>query len=349
MKNLTIAIHDDFVVQPNGTKQSFSKIWQVRAKDKGMHVITVDHTTSNFIEKVGQADAFMWRFGYSISQQAIAKRIIHSISHGLNIPVYPSVDTCWHFEDKISQLYLLQTVGIPMAETKIYWSRSTLNEHIKDLNLPLIVKLSSGIRSENVCKLNSIEEVETFSDRIFGFGLDSLSKPKNPLIRMLGRFAVPMKLLFDRVKVADIQSGYVYLQEFLPNNTFDTRISVVGNKAFAYRRHNRPNDFRASGGGNFDFDQDKIDKRFIALAFKIAKSLNLQTLAIDGLYRDGEPVIAEISYTFAAWAVNLLPGYWIETDTESFHFIENSNLCIEEIIFDTFIEDFLSKRESEKL
>ena len=42
---------------------------------------------------------------------------------------------------------------------------------------------------------------------------------------------------------------YVYFQKFLPNNKYDIRIVVIGDRAFGFIRYNRENDFRASGSG----------------------------------------------------------------------------------------------------
>lgn len=344
MQNLTIAIHHDAVIQPDGMKQSFSEVWIKRAKERGIAVIPVDHRSPDFFKNVSQADAFMWRFGYSIAQQTIAKRVIRSISHGLNLQVYPSHDMYWHFEDKIAQLYLLQSVGIPIADTRVFWSKQALHEHLTQLSFPLVCKLASGIRAENVCKLNNLKELIEMSDKMFSFGLDTLLVPKNFLIKRLGKFAVPFKLLLGRTQLSDIQSGYLYLQEYLPDNAYDTRVNLVGNIAVACRRFNRENDFRASGSGMLEYDQTKIDQRFIALAFKIAKALNLKSLALDGLYKNGEPVIAEISYTFPAWGVNVMPGYWTETADQGLQYTETSGLCVEEMIFDNFVDELASTR-----
>jgi len=39
------------------------------------------------------------------------------------------------------------------------------------------------------------------------------------------------------------EKGYVYFQEFIPNNHFDIRVIVIGDKAFAIKRMVRENDF----------------------------------------------------------------------------------------------------------
>ena len=36
-----------------------------------------------------------------------------------------------------------------------------------------------------------------------------------------------------------IDKNYIYFQEFIPGNEFDTRVTVIGDRAFAFRRMNR--------------------------------------------------------------------------------------------------------------
>ena len=106
------------------------------------------------------------------------------------------------------------------------------------------------------------------------------------------------------------EKGSVYFQEFLPGNEFDTRITVIGDRAFGYRRFNRPGDFRASGSGNFSADPSLIDRRPVQIAFDVSRRGGFQCMAYDFLLRNNEPVISEISYTFVAWVVHGCPGCW---------------------------------------
>jgi hypothetical protein len=73
----------------------------------------------------------------------------------------------------------------------------------------------------------------------------------------------------------------------------------VGNRAFAFRRFNRPDDLRASGSGCFDCDPMKIDENFVRLAMT-ARKLRSQSCAIDGLYRGREHLIGEVSYSYVS-------------------------------------------------
>ena len=44
------------------------------------------------------------------------------------------------------------------------------------------------------------------------------------------------------------ERGYVYLQEFVPNDGYDMKVVVVGDKLSGFYRPVRTHDFRASGG-----------------------------------------------------------------------------------------------------
>jgi glutathione synthase/RimK-type ligase-like ATP-grasp enzyme len=110
-----------------------------------------------------------------------------------------------------------------------------------------------------------------------------------------------------------LHKDYILFQQFLPNNLFDTRITIIGKRAFTSRRHVRRNDFRSSGSGNDDWNQDNIDPGCINLAFEVSKRLGFQCMSYDFLYDEHkQPLISEISYTSPDWTIWSCPGYWDE-------------------------------------
>ncbi len=109
------------------------------------------------------------------------------------------------------------------------------------------------------------------------------------------------------------QRGYIYFQDFLPGNDCDTRVTVIGRRAFGFRRKNRPGDFRASGGGDLLYDVSAVDLRCVRTAFEVAGKIDGDCLAFDFLFDAAkEPKICEISYAFSATAVYDCAGYWDE-------------------------------------
>jgi hypothetical protein len=155
-----------------------------------------------------------------------------------------------------------------------------------------------------------------------------------------------IRLLAGRPLPRGLQHGYVYLQEFLPGNDYDTRVTVIGHRGFAFRRLNREGDFRASGSGRIIWTPAEIDPRMVRLGFRVARQLGTQSVAIDGLLKHGEPVVGEISYTYASWAIRDCPGHWVldgDPMTGELGWVEGSTRP-EDAIFDDFVAHLESRR-----
>jgi glutathione synthase/RimK-type ligase-like ATP-grasp enzyme len=107
------------------------------------------------------------------------------------------------------------------------------------------------------------------------------------------------------------ERGYIYFQNFIPNNNSDTRIIVIGEKAFALKRFVRKNDFRASGSGSFSYSKNEFDERCVNIAFNISQKLKTQCIAYDFIFDEkNSPLIVEISFGFTVVVYDPCPGYW---------------------------------------
>jgi glutathione synthase/RimK-type ligase-like ATP-grasp enzyme len=311
-----IAIHPDSFVHANGRRQSFSTRWSELAAASGVRVKQVNVHTNDFFRQLAGCDGFMWRFDFAAPERLLAKRILLAVEQ-TGTMVFPSWPTAWHFEDKIGQHYLLRAAGLPTPATWVFWDAVAARDFVERAALPLVIKLTHGYRSANVRLIRTREEVRYWIDRLFAGGIVSLDEGPASRTRTVARRArAALRTLRGRSSSVgaageEWQHGYVYLQEFLPDNPFDTRVTVIGNRAFAYRRFNRPGDFRASGSGRFDWDVTAIDADAVRLAVAAARALGTQCIAVDVLFRNGRPVINEISYTFASWVVHDCPGHWM--------------------------------------
>ena len=107
--------------------------------------------------------------------------------------------------------------------------------------------------------------------------------------------------------------GYVYLQEFIPNNDYDIRTFSIGRRLMGAIRHNRPGDFRASGAGLIDWNPDLIPLETLRTSCSIAHAAGLQSVAFDFLRApDGAYLLTEISYCYPSYGVHNCPGHWDE-------------------------------------
>lgn len=348
----TIAIQPDDQLLTSGRRQSFSTRWAELAREAGHEVRLVDAFAPDFFDQLDGCDGFMWWFAHLPFPRNFAKRLLPAIEHGLGIPVFPDWKTIWHFDDKIAQNYLLQAAGIPMPRTWVFWRRKEAIAFCQNARYPLVIKLASGIVSENVRLLHSPAEAEYWISRLFGSGLVALEWPRpSRSRRALNRLRSSLRLLRTGQPPnlgprSDLQKGYLLVQEFLPGNEFDVRAVVIGKRAFAFRRFNRPDDFRASGSGLRDADPSQIDLEAIRLAFRVARCLDTGEMGVDILRRGEEYTINEINYYYEGWAVHACPGHWEldgDPDTGQLDWVEG-RMRPEDAIMEDFLVE-ISRRK----
>jgi len=107
------------------------------------------------------------------------------------------------------------------------------------------------------------------------------------------------------------EKGYIYFQDFIANNTFDIRVIVISDKAFAIKRMVRKGDFRASGSGNIIYGKENISLETIKIAFDLTDKLQLQCGAYDFVFdNERKPMVIEMSYGFSPLAYDQCVGYW---------------------------------------
>lgn len=301
-----------------GEWESSSEKWADFLRASGHEVIPVDVFDPEIIKQVHGCDGFMWRSAHTPQDRAVARRLLPVFGCAMGLKLYPDLSTYWHYDDKVAQAYLLEAAGIPCPRTWVFWEQESARKFLATARFPLVFKLATGAGSTNVALLTSRAAAEESCRKLFGPGVYSLTKghhhaPRSDL-RWRLRGAARMLIGGDPGNPGEwweLHKNYLLAQEFLPDNPFDTRVTVIGNRAFGFRRFNRPGDFRASGSGQIDHNPSGVATEFIRLAFQTARKLQMQSVAIDGLRRGKEPVVGEVSYTYASWAVHACPGHWV--------------------------------------
>jgi glutathione synthase/RimK-type ligase-like ATP-grasp enzyme len=170
--------------------------------------------------------------------------------------VFPSLDTCLFFDDKIGQKYLLEAIGVAQAETSVFYSRQDALEWADRASFPKVFKLSKGAGGKNVRLVRSAREAKSLIKRAFGAGFAPAASYASDLrrrrarTRSLGGFIqallrAPKTIATIRMRNRSLglEKAYAYFQEFIPDMDADTRVVVIGNKAFTIHRSCLPNDF----------------------------------------------------------------------------------------------------------
>lgn len=303
---------------------SFSERWIAYCQKSGIDYKMVNCYASDIMEQLAECDALMWHFSQNSPRDFLfAKQLIYSVE-AAGKKVFPDFHTVWHFDDKVGQKYLLEAIGASLVTSWVFYDKKEAQHWAKTTFFPKVFKLRGGASSQNVRLVHSLSEAQSLIRRAFGSGFplyDPLGSLKErwrkyqlgktgakDLLKGLVRFVIPPP--FAQAKGREV--GYVYLQEYIPDNDHDIRVVVIGDKAFAIKRMVRKNDFRASGGGEIFYEKALFNKNDIRLAFEIHKKLKSQCTAMDFVYDKGQPKIVEISYGFSPEGYDPCPGYWDE-------------------------------------
>jgi len=303
---------------------SFSDRWLIYVADKGIPFRRVNCLATDVVHQCEGLDGLLWHWTHDDPADILVARQIIASLERKGIVVFPNVNSCWHFDDKIAQKYLLEAIGAPLIPTWVFTNRFSAMQWIEGATWPKVFKLRCGAGSKNVRLVRSRSEAAALCRKSFGRGFPAVAgymtdmqtrvrntKTTHEFWQRLARAPRTMLNVLALRRKMPRQQGYLYFQEFLPGNAFDTRITIIGDRAFGYRRMNRPNDFRASGSGDPSYDPDRIDKRCVEEAFRVADWLATQSLAFDFLFSPQQgPMIGEISYCYVTSMVHACEGYW---------------------------------------
>lgn len=311
---MTIAIHN--------RRNSFSDRWIDYCERSSIMYKIVNCYDDDIVYQVQNCRGLMWHFHHASSKDCLfANKLLFALQGMKNFKVFPDFNTSWHFDDKIGQKYLLETVGAQMVRSYVFYSKKEAECWAKTTTYPKVFKLRGGAGSVNVRLVKSYAEAMRLIDRSFGSGFkhDSnlnvgeiwkkYSKGNLPFSSVLGGVK---RILFqsDFSKINGRERGYAYFQEFVAENSYDVRVIVIGNKAMAIKRMVRENDFRASGSGNIIYEKCNFTDAIIDLAFNVSEKLQTQCVAFDFVFKEGTPLIVEISYGFSPAGYGACPGYW---------------------------------------
>ncbi|MHA1381324.1 MAG: ATP-grasp domain-containing protein [Candidatus Helarchaeota archaeon] len=315
---MLVGIHKDQYGKFCSFLQKYEEILDLNKIDH----IRLDASDINFWDKVKKLDLFIFRWIHIDDHHQLAKTIIPIIEKELKVNCFPNMNSCWHYDDKIRQYYLLKSHGFPMVESWIFWNKKEASRWIGNTSFPLVFKLKGGASSKNVILVKTKNQAKKLINRMFGKGILSGKVPgfDNIKYKDFNLYKIIHHLggnVFRILRDEDISpfwqkhKNYVLFQKFLPNNYYDTRVTVIGDRAFAFRRFTRNNDFRSSGSGRIDYSKEKIDMNFIKISLEISEKMKFQSMAYDFLYdENNKPAISEISYTYMDVAVRNCPGYW---------------------------------------
>jgi glutathione synthase/RimK-type ligase-like ATP-grasp enzyme len=305
-------------------QNSFSDRWIAYCNDHAIPYKLVNCLKSDIIEQLGACDALLWNWHHGDPREQLSACHVIMAAEAMGITVFPSTNTCWHFDDKIAQKYLLEAIRAPFARTYVFYDLKETLGWIEQASFPKVFKLRRGAGSSNVRLVHSADQARALAKRAFAGGFRSIpsygwdarkrfraARQRGDLLNVIKRIPQSLATIRATNRMMGPEKGYAYFQDFIPNNSFDTRVTVIGDRAFGYTRNVRPGDFRASGSGDVVYDTQKIHKNCVEIAFEVTRKVGSQSMAFDFvLIENNQPRIVEVSYCYIAKLVYSCPGHW---------------------------------------
>jgi hypothetical protein len=307
------------------TSGSFSDKWIEYCKKNHIQYKIVNCYDSDIINQLGDCKGLMWHWAhYDYKAVLFARQLIYSLEQ-IGKFVFPNSRTCWYYDDKVGQKYLLEAISAPLVPTYVFYDKEKALQWAAGTVFPKVFKLSNGAGSENVRLVKNKNHASKLIKTGFGKGF-KVKNRINSLKERIWQFKRDRNLKsflniskgFARLIISTEterkfhpEKNYVYFQDFIPQNDCDIRVVVIGKRAFAIKRMVRKGDFRASGSGDIKYDPSALPVEYVKIAFGITEKIKAQCLAYDFISFNGKFLIIEISYGFGKKTYSC-PGYWTE-------------------------------------
>jgi glutathione synthase/RimK-type ligase-like ATP-grasp enzyme len=190
------------------------------------------------------------------------------------VDVIPNIHCSQLYDNK---LYQAQTLSKYMPPTKVITDPWTAWNFVGKHGLPIMSKASTGAGSKNVRYLETEEQCqeEVYWTIENSSGID--------------------------LNYKKVQRKYLLWQKFVPNNDHDIRVILVGDKALALKRHNRPDKPMASGSGVFTpiARCDAHVKDAIRLTTVVAAHIGTWFIGTDIVFKDNRPQLLEVTFSWS--------------------------------------------------
>jgi glutathione synthase/RimK-type ligase-like ATP-grasp enzyme len=305
-------------------ENSYSDRWAAYCEEHAIPYKFVNCLDSDIIPQLRFTDALLWNWSHADPREQLMARHVIMACEAMGVVVFPSTSTCWHYDDKIAQKYLLEAISAPLVPTRVFYDLPEALSWIDKASFPKVFKLRKGASSANVQLVRNASEARLLAKRaltvgywpIPGYAWDvrrryRAARQRGDLFGVVRRMLKVLGKIRHTNHAMGREKGYVYFQDFIPGNDFDTRVTIIGNRAFGFTRNVRSGDFRASGSGDISYDVQRINLQCIRTAFEVTRKIGSQSLAFDFVLDEKkQPLILEASYCYDPRAVSGCHGHW---------------------------------------
>ena len=172
-------------------EHSYSDRWIAYCDMHAIPYRVVNCLDSGIMKQIASSAGLLWHWDQADPREQLVARHVIKAAEAMGVTVFPNTSTCWHFDDKIAQKYLLEAIDAPLVPTYVFYDFKEALHWIDRASFPKVFKLRKGAGSSNVKLVHSVREARALAKRAFSTGF--------PPIPHYGRDAMPL----IRYKVGD--------------------------------------------------------------------------------------------------------------------------------------------------
>lgn len=202
-------------------------------------------------------------------------------------------------------------------------------------NEPKVFKLYSGAQSKNVHLLKTKSDFEKIPKK--------QTRSINYYYWFVDQLKPFLKSKYPNYKKKSHNRKKFITQDFVAELDGDFKVLIYGDKYFVLQRGLKPNDFKASGSGLFEFTKT-LPEGFLEYAKNCFESFDSPFMGLDIAEKDGQFYLIEFQFVHFG-------NYTLEKSPFHFEFIENNNWKVVngevelEQLFVTTINDYIKNNE----
>ena len=104
-------------------KGLYSERWISYCEKEGIAYKIVDCYSNNIVSELEDCTILLWHhLAHYYRDKLFAKQLLFSLETA-GKTVFPDIKTTWHYDDKVGQKYLLESIKAPFVPTYIFYTK----------------------------------------------------------------------------------------------------------------------------------------------------------------------------------------------------------------------------------
>ena len=156
---MKIAIHKDM--------GSFSDRWIPYCEAENISYKIVNCYHSDIISHLHDCDGLMWHWTLVDYKSALFTRQLLQSLEKKGLSIYPDINSSWHYDDKLGQKYLLESIDAPLVKSYVFYTKREALDWLEKATFPKVFKLRGGAGSVNVSLVKNKRRAKFLINRAF--------------------------------------------------------------------------------------------------------------------------------------------------------------------------------------